>query len=243
MPKPDTTPRTPDDFSQYLATQEPLLLVGGQAVNLWALYYDEVTIDLAPFVSRDIDILGKRETLKEIAQLAGLKPNYFKLKPPSNEVGYIMPSDTNDTPMLIEVLRWVNGATMEELEANAVTFKIGEQDIAVRVPAPIVLLQAKLSNVATIKQDGRQDRKLIQILHRVIPEYLKDYAQLVHEGTKTERALVNVLHTLLAIMQPTKTKQIFEECGLSRTVLFNSMGTANLTKVNAFMQHQLPRLK
>ena len=242
MPKPDTSPRTPDDFSQYLATKEPLLLVGGQAVNLWALYYHKVTIDLAPFVSRDIDILGRRETLKEIAQLAGLKPNYFKLKPPSNEVGYIMPNDTDDTPMLIEVLRWVNGATMEDLEANAVTFKIGEQDIAVRVPAPIVLLQAKLSNVATINQDGRQDRKHVQILHRVIPEYLKDYAKLVYEGSKPERALIEILNLLLLIMKQDPTKEVFKELGLSRKVLFNRIETKDLPKVEAFMRHQLRRL-
>jgi len=32
-------PRPAGDFSRYLATREAPLLVGGQAVNLWALLY------------------------------------------------------------------------------------------------------------------------------------------------------------------------------------------------------------
>ena len=47
-----------------LQGDEPLgrhrLLVGGQAINLWALYYENRTKNLAPFVSRDVDILGDR---------------------------------------------------------------------------------------------------------------------------------------------------------------------------------------
>lgn len=50
--------REPAAFASVLAAKEPLLLVGGQAVNLWALYYGERTADLAPFVSHDVDVLG-----------------------------------------------------------------------------------------------------------------------------------------------------------------------------------------
>ena len=59
----DAEPRPPEDFAGLLATKEPVLLVGGQAVNLWALYYHSHTAELAPFVSRDVDVLGDRETL------------------------------------------------------------------------------------------------------------------------------------------------------------------------------------
>lgn len=59
----DAAPRPPEDFAAVLAANEPLLMVGGQAVNLWALYYRDETKDFAPFVSRDADILGDRDTL------------------------------------------------------------------------------------------------------------------------------------------------------------------------------------
>ena len=56
----DLIARPPQDFVSVLATEESLFLVGGQAVNLWALYYIERTSDLSPFVSRDLDVLGDR---------------------------------------------------------------------------------------------------------------------------------------------------------------------------------------
>ena len=64
-----------------LATEKPLLLVGGQAVNLWALYYRERTAGFAPFVSHDADVLGDRETLEMLGKLAGAKPQFFPLRP------------------------------------------------------------------------------------------------------------------------------------------------------------------
>jgi hypothetical protein len=70
----DAAPRPPEDFAPLLAMKEPVLLVGGQAVNLWALYYEARTIELAPFVSRDVDVLGGRETLEALGKLAGTRP-------------------------------------------------------------------------------------------------------------------------------------------------------------------------
>jgi hypothetical protein len=96
-------PRPPADFAPLLATDEPVLLVGGQAVNLWALYYEARTADLAPFVSRDVDVLGDRETLEALGKVAGTKPQFFPLRPPSNEVGVVIAKDGQGLPLLIEV--------------------------------------------------------------------------------------------------------------------------------------------
>ena len=43
----DAEPRSPEDFAPLLATKEPVLLVGGQAVNLWAMYYETRTDTVA----------------------------------------------------------------------------------------------------------------------------------------------------------------------------------------------------
>src|ERR1035438_5965239 len=49
MPIPsEVKPRPPADFASALATAEPILLVGGQAVNLWALHYSDRSMGLAP---------------------------------------------------------------------------------------------------------------------------------------------------------------------------------------------------
>jgi hypothetical protein len=88
-------PRPPADFAPILATKDPVLLVGGQAVNLWALYYQDRTADLPPFVSRDADVLGDRETLSSLGKLVGARPQFFPQRPPSNEVGVVITKDAN----------------------------------------------------------------------------------------------------------------------------------------------------
>jgi hypothetical protein len=48
-PSSGAEPRPISDSASLLATKEHVLVVGGQAVNLWALYYESRTIELAPF--------------------------------------------------------------------------------------------------------------------------------------------------------------------------------------------------
>ncbi len=125
MPLPsEAEPRPPADFASALATAEPVMLVGGQAVNLWALYYHDRSMEFAPFVSRDADVLGDRATLEELGKLAGVKPQFFPLRPPSNEVGVVIAKDSSGLPLLIEVLRYVNGVNNEELRVPSYTLAI-----------------------------------------------------------------------------------------------------------------------
>ena len=241
MKHPEWEPRPPEDFSKYLATRTPVLIVGGQAVNLWGLYYHEVTSDLAPFVSRDVDVYGRRETLREIAALAGLKPQFFPLRPPSNEVGFIQPMDDSKVPLFIEVLRSVNGVNEEELNKNSVMFQVGEQGVSVRVPSPLTLLKAKLSNVDQINQEGRQDVKHVTILFRVLPLYLHDVGQSVVSGRRKEREFVSILDDLLVVLTKKHANRIFKECGLQPKSLFSMLEHSELPKVSSFIKHQLPR--
>lgn len=62
--------------------------------------------------------------LKEIVGLAGLKLNYFPLKPRSNEVGYIAPEDLTGGLVVIEVLRWVNGVDGDVPERYLLYFNL-----------------------------------------------------------------------------------------------------------------------
>lgn len=100
MADPKNKPRRPEELADLLATKKPLLIVGGQAVNLWALHYFERAADLAPFVSRDIDILGNRETLEEVAALVKRKPEFFPMRPPTNVLGVVVAHDNESDPLV-----------------------------------------------------------------------------------------------------------------------------------------------
>jgi hypothetical protein len=240
MPLPsDAAPRPPGDFAPWLATKEPVLLVGGQAVNLWALYYEARTAELAPFVSRDVDVLGDRETLAALGKLAGTKPQIFPIRPPTNEVGVVVAKDATGQPLLIEVLRYVHGVSNEELSEPVYTMALGET--RVRVPGPIALLQAKIANVAEIAQAGRQDSRHVVILARLIPAYLVDLQTAAADGRLAERTLIEFLERLLAIVTAKPARKVFDGLTLDAKQLFEDLSHVKLPKLRAFVTKRLPR--
>lgn len=240
MPQPSNAlPRPPGDFAPLLATKEPVLLVGGQAVNLWALYYEARTADLAPFVSRDVDVLGDRETLEALGKLAGTKPQIFPLRPPTNEVGVVIAKDATGQPLLIEVLRNVHGVRNDELREPVYTLALGET--RVRVPGPIALLQAKIANVAGIAQTGRQDSRHVVILTRLIPAYLADLQTAAAGGRMEERKLVEFIERLLAVVTAKPARKVLESLRLDAKQLFGTLGHEKLPRVRAFVAQRLPR--
>ncbi len=241
-PRPsDAEPRPPEDFAGLLATQEPVLLVGGQAVNLWALYYQSHTANLAPFVSRDVDVLGDRETLTALGQIAGAKPQFFPVKPPTNEVGVVIAKDSHGVPLLIEVLRYVHGVSNEELREPVYTVALG--DVKVQVPSPIALLQAKIANVADLAQSGRQDARHVLILSQLLPAYLRDLQQAAVAGGLPERKLIDYLERLLGVITTAKAKKVLERLKIDSAALFAGLGDQTLPKLAAFLQKRRPRAR
>ncbi|HWA25730.1 MAG TPA: hypothetical protein VG734_08725 [Lacunisphaera sp.] len=224
-----------------LAAPEPFLLVGGQAVNLWALYFQDETKDYAPFVSRDADILGDRDTLARLGKRAGRKPQYFPLRPPTNEVGVVIATDSAGVPMLIEVLRHVKGASDEELRQPVYRFSIGEPPAIVETPGPIVLLQAKVANLAELDQRNRQDGRHILILNRLMPSYLATLRDSAAGGRLDERMLIKLLEQLLKIILSTHGRKASADLDIDPQSFFTGLNPAGLPKLQAFLEKRLPR--
>ena len=54
--------------------EHPIVLVGGQAVNFWADFYENEApqlADHAPFLSKDIDFVGSPDAVRECARRLG----------------------------------------------------------------------------------------------------------------------------------------------------------------------------
>lgn len=215
--------------------------MGGQAVNLWALYYQERTEALAPFVSRDTDILGDRDTLTLLGKLAGTKPQFFPLKPPSNEVGVVIATDRAGEPMLIEVLRNVKGASNEELRQPAYRFSIGESSVVVQVPSPIILLQAKIANFSELDQRDRQDGRHILILNRLMPSYLATLRDSAAAGRLKERTLIGFLEQLLEIVLSQRGREACAALAIAPQSFFADLDPSGLPKLLSFLQNRLAR--
>jgi hypothetical protein len=234
-------PHRPDEFVSVLALDEPLFLVGGQAVNLWALYYQAQTIEFTPFVSRDMDVLGNRETARKIAEAAGVEPQYFPMRPPSNQVGVVMARSIDGQPLPIEILSSLHGIRNEDLHHPEYTMGIGASNVLVRVPGPIALLQAKIANSADLQQQGWQDERHVLILAKLMPAYLKDLLVSIHNGKIDERAMLKLLEYLLTVVTAPNAYSVLKRLHLDGPEFFSGIEVTSLSKLQSFLTLRLPR--
>jgi hypothetical protein len=232
--------RPPSDFETILKTAEPVLVVGGQAVNLWALLYSHRVERFSPFTSSDLDVLGNRATLESLASVAKAKAQLFPLKPPSNEVGVVIVKTADGRELLVEVLRYIEGVTNPELEESAFTFQVGSA--TARVPSPIVLLRTKISNVASISQEGRQDEKHVRILASIMPEFLNSLVVAVRQGRMDERGLVGRLEQLLAVVTGRDASRVLAALGIAPEAMFAELDVTGLVKPQRFLTNRLRRV-
>ena len=239
---PESIERQPEEFAAVLATGEPLFLVGGQAVNLWALYYHERTAGLAPFVSRDVDVLGDRATLRLIGKVAGVKPQFFSKGPATNEIGVVIATSRDGRPLPVEVLRYVHGIGNEDLCRPAYTIVLGTSGVTVRVPGPVALLQAKIANLADLSQNGRQDARHVRILAQLMPAYLADMQASMAAGRLDERGMLDLLERLLAVVTSRKARRVLAALAISRRSLFSELDAAPPSRLSSFLTKRLPRV-
>jgi len=143
--------------------------------------------------------------------------------------------------VVIEVLRWVNGVSEDELLKDSVVMGIGSEKVSVRVPSSVHLLKAKLANLVSINQKGRQDGRHVMILFRVIPAYLKQLIESVDAEVRTERDIVNILGTLLEIVTAERNSKILDALQLEAKLLFSSLPSKSFLKIASFKKHQLQR--
>jgi hypothetical protein len=176
-----------------------------------------------------------------LGKLAGVRPQFFPLRPPSNEVGVVIAKDSNGLPLLIEVFRYVNGVNNEELREPSYTLAIGERQIRVLVPGPIALLKAKLANVVDLKQEGQQDTKHVHILARIIPAYLEELRDAAAGARMEERKLIEFLEQLLAILTAGRNRKVLSELGIDAGQLYGTLNSEGLPKVRAFINKSLLR--
>lgn len=111
-------------------------------------------VGLAPFVSRDVDVLGDRETLQALGVAAGAKPQFFPVRPPTNEIGVVIAKDPDGLPLLIEVLRYVHGVSNEELRDPVYTMAVGEPKFRFRAPSRSCRLRSRMCRNTSPKREG-----------------------------------------------------------------------------------------
>ncbi len=83
---------SPKHYARLLAecslNGELPLVVGGQGVNVWCLYFEEEEEGLgayAPFTSSDCDVVADQDWLRLVAEKTGLQYKTVNYRPPAQE--------------------------------------------------------------------------------------------------------------------------------------------------------------
>ena len=236
------------DFERVLC-QEPLpLLVGGQAVNLWAMVYardSEVLARLEPFLSRDCDLYGDADTLRRLAAATRWKITFSPKGQPSPVVGFLTGHDAQERELTVEVLYSIKGLETKDLARETV---VKLDDRPYRTLSPITLLKAKLANFIEIPQGAleqtRNDLKHLKILIPCIAGYVTEAHERTVKGDLAERGLVNLLEETLELVTSDYAQRVSQSERLDFIQCFPlALQASPLPKVQSFLRHRLASLR
>lgn len=173
---------TPENLrSLLLQLQEvslEVVVVGGQAVNLWANFYRERVPELEqylPFASEDLDFYGGRLEALACHQALGGQIFLNQDFDPSPNAG-IVTVNYQEQKLRIDFLASVYGLSELEIVSTAISF-VGTgtlTGLSLKVLHPILCLEGKLKCLKGLPQQGRQDLKHVRMTLLCLSQLMKD---------------------------------------------------------------------
>jgi hypothetical protein len=143
-PPPLTPARVRELLDKLAPAKDQLVLVGGQALSLWAERYDEAPElhDTGPHTSKDIDFYGKPEQVRRCAALLGGTHQLYSRKDRTPACGVITTADG----VQIDILHTLAGVTPYAVVDRAVELE------SVRVMHPIHVMASRAANVSDLRR-------------------------------------------------------------------------------------------
>lgn len=154
-------------LDQLKPAQSELVLIGGQALNLWAERYASAAPELAaaaPFTSKDIDFLGTAEQVARCAALVGGTHQLFRVSDRTAAAGVV----TTPSGFEIDLVRAPRGVRPDELAARAVTL------LSTRVMHPIHVLASRAANVVHIPRSDEHSLKQLKAAVIIVREFIRE---------------------------------------------------------------------
>lgn len=235
----------PAAFATVLADPAQPLIVGGQAVNLWAEIYVTAEPDLhafEPFTSKDADVHGNRELATILQRRSGWTCRFFD-EPRQTAVAILTKTDAAaNTTLTVEVIRSVFGINADDLSRNLVReLRPGEN---YRLPDPFVMLKAKLANVAQLSVEKRpQDLKHARMLLPICRAYFLELHAAIGRPDMSERNFLGAVAYATDIITSADARTVAGRHGLNFSVIFpRALADSPHEKIRRFATQQLPHL-
>jgi hypothetical protein len=237
---------SPNDFSEVLKLRnnkgDPFLLIGGQAVNVWAKQYLHAEPDLAifmPFTSTDIDFKGNKADVTSIATQLG-RIAKFPARVQMTALAGIIPIRIGEKSSNIEVVRSVPGVNSDVVEKTAMTFEF--EGSSVRVINPIALVSAKLTSATSVSQEDRQDVTHLKIMILCARGFLRELLGAIEKGEIPPAGWLGAVNTLHKLETSRAGRRVIKDHGVDWSYLpIQEISNAKNPKIVSFREIQLPR--
>ncbi len=234
---------TPHDYRGLIEAVPGLTVVGGQAVNLWAITYCSPEDQLPEHGSVDLDVVANAEVSKAIQNL----PDWDFKKTPiwslDIRAAELKRKGGDGRILAVEVLKSVKGLDSEDL---SFTVDLVSGGTLFKVLDPVAMLKAKAANVRELKQDGtppRQDRQHLQIVALCLPRFLLDaHSQSEPDETRHGEYFELLRRTFDTLFDAKNVKTLLA-CGIKPSTLVPNLEGSKIVKARAAYINQLPRLK
>jgi hypothetical protein len=188
-------------------------LLGGQAVNFWADYYDRKSQlsplgSFRPFTSKDCDIWVSFRAWSEIQKMQ--KNQLIKgTSPVDGQLGIL--TLQKDPPLVVDLLSGVYGIRHDELLRLCERAPVFD---GIKVIDPLYLFRSKCHCLMGLPQTGRQDERHVRMMALVLPEYLTMLIDGVDEGSIPERAMLKEIKLLRKMTSSTVCRRCMEQLDL-----------------------------
>jgi len=159
-----------------------IILVGGQALALWARHYSvDLPERLMEGVTRDIDYLADQDAVVQIAAAIGVKPFIPSLDDYTPNSGKIVIKADDGSQIDVDFLSFIMGVDDRLIHENAVALDFNGQSIS--LIHPVLLMESRLFNQQLPGKQTPQGIAQIDLSVRVVNAFLRDLI-----ATEGERA-------------------------------------------------------
>ena len=248
------TPRPVTKVEDYrvvlqLPHQDHLIIVGGQAVSIWADRYLQAEPELQqylPFTSKDLDLLGDAVDLHQLSKATGFKRVMAPQKVLIPSAGFIEMPRQNAVTVKIEILKRIYGVTTQEAKATALV--VERDGVQYRVLHPLMLLKAKAEASVYLPQDNsgqeRQDVRHLKMVILCVRGFLRELIAQVENNKLSARDCINLLEETLTIATSRAAADTKKKFGVvwDMVLPLESLESASNPKLKNFFGKRLPRL-
>jgi hypothetical protein len=164
--------------------ERELVLVGGQAVNFWASFYQGRVAALAreaPFTSKDIDFCGDQRSVRICAERLGGTPRIATFDDATPNIGTVVFVDAAGVTRTLDILSAPFGLDAPEVHGTAIPIELPHEagasgGVRFYVMHPVLCVESRVHNVMGLagSYDTEQGRKQLRASILFVREFLVD---------------------------------------------------------------------